>query len=276
MEAPRVGRAGGKAVTLAAVALGVVVALVAVAALGGLAACGSDAPPPDGTPASAVPVPTAPTEARAQLAAAAAAAKDRRMVAFYTLRVPNRPDRTVAVTLAVDGSWRIDVPGGALGGTADVAIAANSTGLYQCGLPTTTTPGTGCVKIGGPDGTPPVAVDPRVQHVLIDWRDVFLDRRAPLNVAATDAPAGVTGACFSVEPTAASLAAPVDPGVYCYAPDGALTAAVAGFGTLVLAGPPSPAPPTAPLPGPVVPGPPLKTSPPPPPPSPTASPTPRG
>ena len=261
VDATGVGRVGGTAA----------VALVTVAALGALSACGSDPPPSGNTPASAAPVPTAPIEARAQLAALAAAAKDKRMVAFYTLRVPHRPDRTVAVTLAVDGSWRIDVPGGALGGTVDVAIAANSTGLYQCGLP----PGTGCVKIGGPDGTPPVAVDPRVQHVLIDWRDVFLDRKAPLNVAVTGAPAGASGSCFSVEPTAASLAAPVDPGVYCYAPDGVLTAAVAGFGTLVLARPPSPAPPTAPLPGPVVPGPPLKTSPPPPP-SPAVSPTARG
>ncbi len=238
------------------------VAVVSTALLGAVTGCGADRPPEAAPPTSAAPVPTTPTEARARLAAAAAAAKDREMVAFYTWRTPNRPDRMVAVTLATDGTWRIDVPGGALGGTADIAIAGSRNGLFQCTLPTAAAP-PGCVKVAAADGTVPAAVDPRVPHVFLDWRDVFLDRRAPLNVTAAAVPPGASGSCFSVEPTAASLAAPVDPGTYCYAADGTLTAAIAGFGTLLLAGPPDAAPPTVPLPGPVVPGPPLRTSPPP-------------
>lgn len=216
---------------------------------GGLAGCGAAASPA-APPTSAPAVPTAPTEARAKLAALAAAAKDRRLVASYTTGT----GRSVLVVLAQDGSWRIDVPGGAHGGTVDIAIASTPNGLVHCVLPTGP-----CVKI--PSLTP--AVDPRVTHVFTDWRDVFTDRRAPLSVAAANAPAGVAGACYSVEPTAASLAAPVDPGIYCYLPDGTLTGAVTGSGTLVLAGTPSAAPPTIVLPGAIVPGQPLKTAAPP-------------
>ena len=36
--------------------------------------------------------------------------------------------------VATDGSWLVTVPGGALGGTADIAIAGTKNGLYQCAL----------------------------------------------------------------------------------------------------------------------------------------------
>jgi hypothetical protein len=222
-------------------------------------------------PTSAAPVSTALTGARAQLSALAAAAKDKTMVAFYTLRSGGRADRTVAVTLATDGTWRVDIPGGALGGTVDIAVAAAANGLYQCTLPTTAQPG-GCVRVAGRDGTLAAAIDPRVWRIFTEWRDVLLDRRAALSVAPGRGPDGVTGACYSIESTSASLVAPVDPGIYCYAPDGVLTGAVTGFGTLVLASQPSAAPPTVALPAPVVPGTPLTTAAPPP--SPSATPTP--
>ena len=45
---------------------------------------------------------------------------------------------------------------------------------------------------------------------------------------------------------------PFDPGVYCYDPDGLLTAAKASFGTLTLAGPVAAGPPSVTMPGPVV------------------------
>ena len=51
---------------------------------------------------------------------------------------------------------------------------------------------------------------------------------------------GARGACYSVESNSAALAPPVDPGIYCYAADGTLTAARVGFGTLTLAGPVAP------------------------------------
>ena len=248
-------------------------AVAGVAAISTVAGCGGDATGPTVTaPSDPAPVATSLTGARVQLAALAAAAKDRRMVAFYTLRTGGGPDRTVAVTLAADGTWRVDVPGGALGGTADVTIAATPNGLYQCALPSTERPG-GCVRVAARDGTLAAAIDPRVWRVFTDWRDVFTDRRAALSVAAAHGPPGVSGACFSVEPTSASLAAPMDPGVYCYAPDGTLTGAVTDFGTLSLASPPSAAPPTVSLPAPVIAGQPLRTAAPPPP---SPSPTPAG
>ena len=99
---------------------------------------------------------------------------------------------------------------------------------------------------------------------LVVERDGFrLD--AALSVAPAAPLAGAKGVCFSVEPTAAGLAAPVDAGVYCYDGDGTLTGVRAGFGTLVLSTAVSPAPPSAVLPGPVVAAAPLPTAAPPPP-----------
>src|SRR5437667_158506 len=76
-----------------------------------------------------------------------------------------RPARTVAVTVATDGSWLVTVPGGALGGTADIAIAGTKNGLYQCAL----APPGGCVRVAGPDGAVPTRNDPRVHHLFTDW-----------------------------------------------------------------------------------------------------------
>jgi hypothetical protein len=225
---------------------------------GALAGCGSDPVPAGAAAPSASAVPTEPTEARDVLAARAAAAKDRRMVAFYTLSTTDRADRTVTVTRAVDGGWRVDIPGGALDGTADVAVARTREGLFQCELPSAQRPvGPSCVRVSGPKGRLAAAADPRVQHVFVDWLDVLTDRGAAIAVTATRPLPGVRGSCFSVETNAASLAAPLDVGIYCYDRDGTLTGARLGFGTLMLAGAPAAAPPAVTLPGPVVGGEPL-------------------
>jgi hypothetical protein len=226
------------------------------------AGCGGGRPPVVNGGSTTVPA-TQPLDARTQFAGRAAAAKDRRFTAGYALTQPGRPVRTVTVTLAADGTWRMDLPGGALGGTLDVAVIGLRDALYEC-VPG---PAVSCVKVAAPDGTLPVAADPRVEHVFTDWLDVFIDRRAALSVAPAPALHGAPGDCFSVEPTTVSLASPVDAGVYCYAADGTLTAARAGFGALVLATAVGPPPSTVTLPGPVVPGPPPNTSPPPPAPS---------
>lgn len=244
-------------------------AVCLAAVLATTAGCGDDEPPAagasdgtGGTDEPAPPAPNVPADPRGQLAALAAAAKDRRMVAFYTLRRPEEPEpRTVVVTLAADGTWRVDVPGGAHGGAVDVAIVAVANGVYQCVLPSVSQPGS-CVRVAEPGQALPAAVDPRVPHVFTDWREVFTDRRAALSVAPADPLDGAAGACYSVESTAASLVAPVGAGIYCYAPDGTLTAARTEFGTLVLASPPGAAPPTVSLPAPVVEGDPLPTAPP--------------
>ena len=46
---------------------------------------------------------------------------------------------------------------------------------------------------------------------------------------------GAQGTCFSVDSISASLPAPVDVGIYCYADNGLLTAARVGFGELTIA-----------------------------------------
>ena len=74
-----------------------------------------------------------------------------------------------------------------------------------------------------------------------------------------------------MESNSASLAAPLDVGIYCYAADGTLTGARLGFGTLVLASAPTAAPPAVTLPGPMVDGEPLPMTSPPPPPTPDAT-----
>lgn len=220
-----------------------------------LAACSPEAPAePMSTGAV---VPTQATEARAQLAALAAAAQDRHLAALYTLTVPGRPDRTVAVTSASDGSWRVDIPGGALGGTADVSVAQTRGGLFQCALPSAARPTPECVRVADADGPLPAKIDPRVQHAFSDWRGVLTDRQAPLLVVASTPLPGARGTCFAVESTFASLQPPLDVGTYCYDGDGTLTAARLAFGTLVLAGTPTAAPPAIALPGPVVDGEPL-------------------
>lgn len=235
------------AVTVAAATSAVLI----VTGLTGCGGAGGEPPPAQQAPAS--PVPTAPTEARARLAALAAAGKDRRMVAFYSWSTPGRADRTVTVTVAGDGSWRVDAPGAASDGAVDLAMVGTPDGgVHQCALPSAGQPGGQCVRVGHRDRPVPARVDPRVQHAFTDWLDVLTDRRAAVSVATAAVPAGFRGTCFSLEATAASLAPPVDAGIYCYDPDGMLTGLVAAFGRLALAAPPGPAPPTVALPGPVV------------------------
>jgi hypothetical protein len=242
--------------------------LGAAVAVGGFTACGSGAAP---DPVAAQAPPTDRPDARAQLAALAAAAQDRRYTAAYTLKAADRPDRTVTVTLATDGSWRVDIPGGALGGTADVSVARTGAGLFQCALSSGTTPGAStCSRIGGSKARLGAAIDPEVQHPFIDVRSVLTDPGAPLAVSTSEPLPGASGACYSVETTTASVTAPLDVGIYCYDPDGTLTGARLAYGTLLLAGTPVTPPAAVDLPGPVTTAPPLgMATPPPPSPSPS-------
>ncbi|ROT27990.1 hypothetical protein [Micromonospora sp. HM5-17] len=213
------------------------------------AGCGSGTPTvPPTTPG----VPAPPTEPRDQLAAYAAAAQDRRLVATYVLSVADGPDRTISVTRAMDGSWRVDIPGGALGGQADVSMAQTAEGLFQCQLASAGSPDpAGCVRVAGLGQPLDPGIDPRLQHLFTDWPEVFTDRQAPLAVSTAEL-AGARGHCFAVDVTSASVSPPLDPGIYCYEPDGTLTAARLPAGDLRLVGAPAPAPATIALPGPLV------------------------
>ncbi|WP_241825501.1 hypothetical protein [Micromonospora sp. CB01531] len=233
-----------------------------------LAAC--TASPPEPVPPGATdPAPAEVDAARDELAALAAAAQDRHLTATYTLTGPDGSARTVSVTSANDGTWRVDVPGWGLGGTVDVSLAATAEGLFQCALPSAGRPEpTSCVRLGEPDDAVPRKQDIRVQHPFTDSLEVLTDRRAPLAVSPATPPAGISGQCYSVESTSASLNAPLDVGIYCYRPDGTPTAVHAAFGTLKLAGEPGPAPATVRLAGPVTEGEPIGTD------SPTVGPSP--
>ena len=203
---------------------------------------------------------------RSSLAARAAAAEDTSVVATYSLAEGDSAPRGVIVTLAADHSWRVDIAGGAMGGLADVSVALNADGLFQCALPSQTRPVEPvCIRITDADGALPRHIDPRVQHAFTDWRVVLTDRQAPLSVSfAKPVAVDVGGTCYAVESTYASLDAPLDTGIYCYDPAGVLTAAKLSFGTLKLAQPPVQGPPTIALPGPVTKGPALGMATPPP------------
>ena len=222
-----------------------------------LTGCGGDPGPKPDEPTPTGPPPTAEAAARDQLAALAAAAQDRTLTAIYTYRADNR-ERSISVTIAQDGSWRVDVPDLALGGTVDISIVRNEIGLFQCALPSADdaiTPR--CVQIGDRDAEVPAAIDPQVQRPLVTVRHVLTDQGAPLAVSTAARMPGAGGSCFAVETTTASVNAALDVGIYCYDADGTLTAARLDYGDLVLAGPAGPAPATVAMPGPVTDGRPL-------------------
>jgi hypothetical protein len=228
------------------------VVLVVTLVLASLPGC--DGHPTDPATGPTTPQAGPPVE-RDQLAGLAAAAKDKRYVATYTLTGGGRPDRTVTVAVATDGSWVVGVPAGALSGLADIAMFHNGTGLFQCTLgaaagtagrrPDLEPITAGCVAAP----TLPTADDPLVHHIFTDWIDALVDRNTALSVAYASPLPGSTGACFSVESTSAALAPPVEPGVYCYESDGVLTAARVTFGTLTLVGGAGGAPPSVTMPG---------------------------
>lgn len=211
-----------------------------------LAGCGDGDPPPVEPPATSPP-PVTGAAVRAELAARAAAASDLVGVRLYRVSSPDLPDREMVVVRAADGSWRVDLTGGAWSGTLDIAMIGIGGQLYHCTLPTPPQP-TRCVAVSGLTEE----TDPRVHHLFSDWLDVLRDRSAPVAVSGAPVPEGVGGQCFSVQPSAASLVPPLDPGIYCFDSDGTLTGAQLPLGTITLIGSDPATPDTVTLPGPVV------------------------
>ncbi|HET6483592.1 MAG TPA: hypothetical protein VFG35_26615, partial [Actinoplanes sp.] len=215
--------------------------------LTGVAAC-ADAPA-DAPPASSAPAPEATSQARGELAARAALAMDKAYAALYSLDDGRGRPRNVVATVGRDGTWRVDVSGGALGGTADVSIVSTAAGVYQCTLGSQANPITPtCVQVAKPGKRVPAEYDPKVQHLFRQWLTVFTDRQAGLAVTQVQPLAGAKGSCFSVDSISASLADPVDVGIYCYADDGVLTAARVDFGAIKIVSQID-GPATVPLPG---------------------------
>jgi hypothetical protein len=225
----------------------------------GLAACGHDEP----APAPTTPAPSVAddaTDARAGLAGLATLAQDHPYAALYSLDPGDGVTRNVVATSASDGTWRVDVSAGALGGTADVSIVSTKAGVYQCTVSSPQQPLTPtCVRVADPGKKVPADYDPQVERLFRPALNVFTDRQAPLSVAAVQPLAGAKGSCFSVDTIAAALSAPVDVGIYCYTADGLLTAARVDLGTLTLVNTGA-GPATVTLPGPEVPGQPMTTA----------------
>ncbi|GIF07719.1 hypothetical protein [Actinoplanes siamensis] len=237
-------------------------ALIATVLALGLAGCGGDDSPPAAGPPSSAPAATGGSlDARNEFAGIAAVALDRRYAALYSFTGGDGNPRNVVATVANDGSWRVDIANGALGGTADVSIVHNQHGVYQCSLSLTGAPVTpGCVHVAEKGEKVPSRYDPRVQRLFRQWLPVFTDRAAALSVSAVKPLDGAQGGtCYSVDSSAAGLDAPVDIGVYCYSTDGLLTAARVGFGVLKLVRQ-VPAPATVQFPGPEVGGEPMGTT----------------
>lgn len=236
--------------------------MLAAAACGG----GDEAAPQPTPAASSAPPPAGSPDARSDLAAHAALALDRSYAALYSLNDGSGQPRNVVATVGADGTWRVDVAGGALGGTADVSIVSLAAGVYQCTMSSPTNPvASACVRVAEPGKRVPKAYDPKVQRLFRQWLPVFTDRQSALAVARVQPLAGAQGTCFSIDSISASLDAPVDVGIYCYAGDGLLTAARVGFGVLTLVNQVA-GPATVQLPGPETGGQPMGTSAPPPPP----------
>ncbi|MEU8237355.1 hypothetical protein AB0C07_03820 [Actinoplanes missouriensis] len=234
--------------------------IVTLLALAPTAGCSGGTPEqaPSSPAPSAVTGPAA--DASDALAGLAALALDRRYAALYTWDVGDNQPRNVIAMVANDGSWRVDIPRGAQGGTTDVSIVRTAAGVHQCSLGVTST----CVLVADKGEKVPGRYDPRVQRLFRQWLPAFTDRHEALAVSAVQPLAGAQGSCFSVDSVAAGLDAPVDVGIYCYAPDGLLTAARVNFGVLKLVKQVA-APATVQLPGPVISGTPLGMDAPPPP-----------
>ncbi|MBU2663334.1 hypothetical protein KOI35_07405 [Actinoplanes bogorensis] len=235
--------------------------------LSGVAACsGASESAPTPSPSVSASAPPDTSGARGELVGLAALALDKAYAALYTFDDGDGQARNVVATVGRDGTWRVDVSGGALGGTADVSILSTAAGVFQCTLGSQTNPiSPTCVKVAKPGKKVPADYSPKVERLFRQWLSVFTDRQSALAVGDVPPLTGAKGTCFSIDSISASLAAPVDVGIYCYADDGVLTAARVGFGEVKLtnqiAGPA-----TVTLPGPEVAGPPMGMDAPPPPP----------
>jgi hypothetical protein len=233
------------------------VSAVALLAFGLVTGCGDDTPEPAPTPAAPTAAGDAGPDGRAALAARAALAMDKSYAAIYKVAAADGRQHNVVATIGADRTWRVDVSAAMVGGTTDVSIVSTAAGVFQCTVATPSNPITPtCVRVANPGKRVPAAYSPQIERLFRQWLPVFTDRQSALSVTEVEPLQGAQGDCFSVDSISASLKAPVDIGIYCYAQDGVLTAARVDFGVLTLVSQ-VPGPATVPLPGPAVPGTPM-------------------
>ncbi|MFF5295388.1 hypothetical protein [Paractinoplanes globisporus] len=227
-------------------------------------ASGCDGSAPATDPTSTASLPPAGgddgNDARDDLVARATLAQDKAYAALYTLTEDgNGRQHNVVASIAADGSWRVDVSDAMLGDTTDVSIVSTAAGVFQCTVSSPTNPITpSCVRVADPGKKVPKDNSPQVERLFRQWLPVFTDRQSALSVTEVEPLQGAQGTCFSIDSISASLKAPVDVGIYCYAQDGVLTAARVDFGLLKLVSQVA-GPATVALPGTVVPGPAMGT-----------------
>ena len=195
-------------------------------------------------------------DSRSDLIARATLAQDKAYAALYTLAdAEDGRQHNVVATIGADGTWRVDVSDAMQASTADVSIVSTAAGVFQCTVSSPTNPTTpSCVRVADPGKKVAKDYSPQVERLFRQWLPVFTDRQSALSVTEVQPLAGAQGTCFSIDSIAASIKAPVDIGIYCYAADGVLTAARVDFGQLKLVSQVA-GPATVPLPGPVAPGP---------------------
>jgi hypothetical protein len=236
----------------------------ALLALAVTAGCGGG---PDPRPTASAP--TAASDdtpnPRSDLIARATLAQDKAYAGLYTLtEAGDGRQHNVVAAVGADGTWRVDVSHAMLGETTDVSIVSTPAGVFQCTVSSPTNPTTpSCVRVADPGKRVAKEYSPQVERLFRLWLPVFTDRQSALSVAEVGPLDGARGTCFSIDSIAASIKAAADIGIYCYAPDGVLTAARVDFGELKLVSQVA-GPATVPLPGPVVPGPAMTTDSPPP------------
>ena len=195
------------------------------------------------------PAATAAADARAELAARAAAAQDRRFTALYTYDADDGAQRSVVA----DHRHRRQLAGRRARRRRSAAPPTcrscdRAEGVFQCALPSADDPiSPGCVRVGGPDSRVPARVDPKVQRVFRHWSERLTDRQAPLSVVAGPAAARREGhLLLGRVDRGLAEAPPVDVGIYCYAADGTADRGPGRLRHSTLAGAAGPAPPAWP------------------------------
>jgi hypothetical protein len=191
------------------------VAALTIAALAAVAGCGTATVVDDHE--------AAPRRASAQatLIGRVSKALDASFTAEYTWSQGG----AVTVWAAQDGTWRVDVPDWALGGTVDVTVAWTTGGFFQCVADR-------CVRLAGITGEIPREYDPRVQLPFVEWLPQLLDRHVPFAVTQE-------GDCFTLTPNTVVVDTPIPAGEWCLDGAGTILSVTSGdFGTLELADPP--------------------------------------
>ncbi|WP_163512339.1 hypothetical protein [Fodinicola acaciae] len=216
-------------------------ALAGVAAVATLAGCSGSAPPAPDTSASSAPPPL---PARQLLAARAAQATALTFTATYALTdgkaqpaadtsaspspsgAPPQAAQSVTIARTQDG-YKLDI----VSPTQVISLVHTGAGTYKCALSGATP---GCTQVAAAGQSPPADDDFTLLKVFTSWPQQLASPATAISVSQAGNSVAATGACFDVDVVSASIAAPVDPGTYCYDTNGVLTGLRTASGTLKL------------------------------------------